>query len=196
MRPKRALERTGKPARTYRSHEDLYRQRWQWDRVAWGSHCIDCYPGNCPIRVYVKDGIVWREEQGGTLPVIEQGVPDMNPMGCQKGAAWNQLLYARERVLYPLKRMGERGQGRWKRISWDQALTEVADAMLDAVQEVGPESVVHVGGANASTMGLLGRGRLSSLTGSLVMDVNGEITDFAAGHYLTFGLFDPVSSID
>src|SRR3989337_773001 len=161
----RALQPTGAPAETYRSPEDVYRQRWRWDRVVGGSHCIDCYPGNCPMRVYVKDGIIWREEQPGTLPVIEEGVPDMNPMGCQKGVAWSQLLYAKERVLYPLKRVGERGRGKWERISWDQALTEVADAILDAIQEIGPESIIHVGGASASTWGLFGRHRFAGHDG-------------------------------
>jgi len=186
----------GSRAVVYRSNEDLYRQQWKWDRVAWGSHCIDCYPGNCPLRVYVKDGIVWREEQGGTLPVIEKGVPDMNPMGCQKGAAWSQLLYAKERVLYPLKRAGKRGSGKWKRISWDQALTEIADAIIDAIVEQGPESIIHLSGCNLPTWGIAGRGRFASLIGALTMDLNAEMNDFAAGHYLTYGIFDPVSSID
>src|SRR3990172_650901 len=191
-----APESAGGPAKTYRSPEDLYRQQWQWDRVAWGSHCIDCYPGNCPIRVYVKDGMVWREEQPGTLPVIGRGVPDMNPMGCQKGVAWSQLLYAKERVLYPLKRVGERGRGKWKRISWEQALTEVADAIIDAIQEQGPESIIHLSGCNLPSYGIVGRGRFASLLGASTMDLNAEMNDFAAGHYLTFGIFDPVSSID
>src|SRR3990172_3263964 len=184
------------PALSHRPSEDLYRQQWRWDRVAWGSHCVDCYPGNCPMRVYLKDGTIWHEEAAGAFPVIEEGVPDMNPMGCQKGVAWSQLLHAKERVLYPLKRAGERGQGKWKRVSWDQALTEVADAILDGIQEIGPESIIHVGGANASTWGLFGRHRFAAHVGSLVMDLNAEITDFAPGHYLTFGMFDPVSSID
>ncbi len=45
----------------YRTWEDLYRQQWRWDGVVWGSHCVDCYPGNCPFRVYVKGGLVLRE---------------------------------------------------------------------------------------------------------------------------------------
>ena len=55
----RNLERT-KPVSPlpYLSEDDLYRQRWQWDRVVWGTHCVDCYPGNCPYRVYIKDGLV------------------------------------------------------------------------------------------------------------------------------------------
>jgi len=184
------------PGAPYRSPEDLYRQGWRWDRVAIGSHCIDCYPGNCPLRVYVKDGVIWREEQAGTLEPVEPGVPDMNPMGCQKGVAWSQLLYAKERVLHPLKRVGKRGSGRWKRVSWDQALTEIADAILDAIQEVGPEAIIHVGGASASTWGLFARHRFAAYVGSLLLDMNAEITDFAPGHYITYGMFDPVSSID
>ena len=67
-----------------------YRDEWRWDRVVWGTHFVDCYPSNCPYRVYVRDGEVFVEEQRGTLPVIEKGVPDMNPMGCQKGAVWSR----------------------------------------------------------------------------------------------------------
>ncbi|MDO8615814.1 MAG: molybdopterin-dependent oxidoreductase [Dehalococcoidia bacterium] len=190
------LEQTGRRTKAYRSTADLYREQWRWDRVAWASHCIDCYPGNCVLRVYVKDGIAWREEQAGVLPIIEEGVPDMNPMGCQKGAGWSQMLYAKERLLYPLKRVGRRGGGKWKRISWDQALSDVADAVLDAIQEQGPESIIHLSGCNLPTYGIVGRGRFSSLIGSSTMDLNAEMNDFAAGHYLTYGIFDPVSSID
>ncbi|MBT4160444.1 MAG: dimethylsulfide dehydrogenase, partial [Gammaproteobacteria bacterium] len=97
----------------YRGVDDIYRENWTWDKVAWASHCIDCYPGNCPMRVYVKDGIAWREESAAVFPQIEEGVPDLNPMGCQKGVGWTRTLYGKERVLYPLKRVGERGEGKW-----------------------------------------------------------------------------------
>src|SRR3989304_9948716 len=72
---------------------DRYRDKWKWDKGTWGSHAVDCYPGGCPFRVYVKDGKIVREEQAGTFPVVQQGVPDMNPMGCQKGACWGYIHY-------------------------------------------------------------------------------------------------------
>src|SRR3989304_419419 len=165
-----SLEPAGSAAgETYTSWEDLYRQRWQWDKVVGAPRGGDCYPGNCPYRVYVKDGIVLHEEQAATYNVIEEGVPDMNPMGCQKGAMWGQMLYSKERVLYPLKRVGERGAGRWKRISWDDALAEVADSVIDAIQEVGPESIIHEitgaqGGPMAPTSCLRFVGRLGGLS--------------------------------
>ncbi|HLA19580.1 MAG TPA: molybdopterin-dependent oxidoreductase, partial [Dehalococcoidia bacterium] len=164
--------------------------------MAWGTHCVDCYPGNCPYRVYVKDGVVFREEQAGTYATVEEGVPDMNPMGCQKGAMWSQMLYARDRVLHPLKRAGQRGEGKWKRISWDQALTGVADAMLDAIQETGPESIIHHSTSQGGFMGGITLGPLIARLGGLNTDIQGEINDFAPGLYMTFGKFNPVSSVD
>src|SRR3972149_4268062 len=76
--PRTSGKAQGRPA------EGRYRERWRWDSVTWGSHCVDCYPSNCPFRVFVRDGKVVREEQAGTFPVIEAGVPDMNPAGCQE----------------------------------------------------------------------------------------------------------------
>ena len=57
------------------STEQRYREQWRWDRVAPGTHCVDCYPGNCPMHVYVRDGRVVREEQAGTLAAVERGIP-------------------------------------------------------------------------------------------------------------------------
>ena len=177
--------------------EHRYRESLKWDSVTWGTHCVDCYPGNCPWRVYVKDGKVVSEEQAGTLPVVEAGVPDMNPLGCQKGAAWSQLLNAPERVLHPLKRAGARGDGKWLEVSWDQALTEIADHILDAIVEAGPETIIDEGTPGEG--GLLTKmmfGRLIGLLGGVGLDTNATINDFSPGIYLTFGKFDPASSID
>lgn len=181
----------------YRGWEDLYREHWTWDKVVWGTHCVDCYPGSCLWRVYAKEGLIWREEQAGTYPQIEEDVPDMNPRGCQKGGTFSQVVYAPERLRYPLRRLGERGSGRWERISWDEALTEVADAVLDAIGEVGPESIVYdFGGGHAIIHGAIPGWRLARLLGATVLDSDGQIGDFSVGIYETFGKFHFVSSVD
>ncbi|MGB6895825.1 MAG: molybdopterin-dependent oxidoreductase [Dehalococcoidia bacterium] len=179
------------------SWEDRYRERWKWDRVTWGSHAVDCYPTNCPFRVYSKDGVVLREEQAGTFPTIEEGVPDMNPAGCQKGACWSQLLYGKERVLHPLKRVGERGSGKWQQVSWDEALSEIADAMLDALQEQGPNSIMRIGTpAEGGIQTLMMASAFLMRLGGITTDLQAEINDFSPGIYITFGKFDPASSED
>jgi len=176
--------------------EDSYRRQIAWDDVFWGTHCVDCYPGNCPMRVFVRDGRIVREEQAGTFDVIEKGVPDFNPMGCQKGVAWSRTLDAPERVQYPLRRAGERGEGKWERISWDEATREIADAILDAIDDQGPESIVTLMGAEGGTWTGFGHNRLMNMLGGLVTDVNAEINDFSPGIYLTFGKFNLCSSLD
>jgi DMSO reductase family type II enzyme molybdopterin subunit len=191
-----ALVPINEPA-TYRSAEDLYRRQWRWDHVAWGSHCVNCYPGSCPYRVYVKDGIVLREEPSGSFQTVEQGVPDMNPMGCQKGAAWSQMLYAKERVLYPLRRAGERGSGQWRRISWDEALDEIADNIISTLAQDGPETIVNQGTpAEGGLMASLLATRFMNMVGGITTDSNGVINDFSTGLHITFGKFNIVSSVD
>jgi len=177
--------------------EETYRNAFQWDRVGRATHCVDCFPGSCPYYVFVKDGVVVGSEPTGSVAPVDQTVPDLNPMGCQKGAAWHLMLQGRERVLYPLKRAGARGEGKWQRVSWDQALTEIADHILDAIEEVGPESIVHEGTpAEGGLLAVLPLSRLTSLLGATRTDVNAVINDNSPGTYLTFGKFDPVMSVD
>ncbi|MHB8375864.1 MAG: molybdopterin-dependent oxidoreductase [Dehalococcoidia bacterium] len=185
-------------ARTYSSFEDLYRQKWTWDRVTWGTHLVDCYPGSCSWRVYTKDGVVFREEQGAQYPQIEKLVPDMNPRGCQKGACFSDVMYGAERITYPMRRVGERGAGKWERITWDEALTQIADGIIDAIGTEGPESVIHEFGSGEGGVvhGAIPSWRLVRLLGGTVLDSNGLTSDFNVGLYETFGKFQFVSSID
>ncbi|MBE7519019.1 MAG: molybdopterin-dependent oxidoreductase [Thermoflexaceae bacterium] len=180
--------------REYTGWQDLYRDKWKWDSVHWGTHCVDCYPGDCPVRVFVRGGQVWREEQSGTLPVIEEGVPDFNPMGCQKGASWSQSLYGPDRIFYPLKRAGERGEGKWTRISWDQAYTEIAESLIDTIENEGAQAIVHEPGPEP--VGLFTLGRFFGVLGGHSFDHHASFNDFSSGLHLTFGKFSPVSSAD
>jgi DMSO reductase family type II enzyme molybdopterin subunit len=179
-----------------RSGEDRYRERWKWDRVTWGCHAVDCYPGGCPWRVYSRNGKIVREEQAGIFPAIEPGVPDLNPMGCQKGAAWSQQHYNEERVLHPLKRVGKRGEGKFEQISWEQAFRELADAILDTVEEQGPEALYHIGTPGEGGFQQILWNIFSAQLGFQVTDLQAEINDFSPGIYTTFGKFDPAPGMD
>jgi len=83
----------------------------------------------CGIVGYVKDD---------RLIKIEGNPNDPNSRGhlCARGHAGLNHLYHPERLLFPLKRVGERGEGKWKRISWDEALDEIA-TKLKAVRDSG-----------------------------------------------------------
>jgi DMSO reductase family type II enzyme molybdopterin subunit len=176
---------TAKPA--YQSVEDIYRQKWQWDKVVKGTHLINCwYQRSCAFNLYVKDGIVLREEQSGEYPQTNAAVPDFNPRGCEKGACYATQMYHPARVKYPLKQAGERGQGRWQRVSWDEALTEIADRLIDALVDHGPDSVFfdqNPAGVTCYAAVL----RFANLLDAIVLDVNCEVGDEQQGAAVTFG---------
>ena len=177
-----------------RTTEDAYRRRTEFDDVFVGSHCVDCYPGCCPYHVYVKDGKVVREEVVGVAlgeHDPELPWPDPYPFGCNKGAAWSAQLDAPDRLLYPLRRIGERGGGEWERISWDDALDEVADALIDTLEGEGGEAILKEGTPEVGAGGFA-IDRLLGLLGATITDLNGSINDFAPGHHLVFGKFFPI----
>src|SRR3990172_2480902 len=129
------IQAVGDPLKEYpyRGWEDLYRKEWTWDKVQFATHSSGCVAG-CSWKVYVKDGIPIREEQTSNYPQYAKGVPDMNPRGCQKGALFTSWMLAPEMLKYPLKRIGARGEGKWKRISWDEAYDEIADKLIEVTQ--------------------------------------------------------------
>ncbi len=97
-------------------------------------------PGMCQLCSTVC-GIIGHVKEGRLIK-IEGNPNDPNSRGrlCARGHAGLNHLYHPERLLYPLKRVGARGEGKWKRISWDEALNEIA-AKLKVIRESGhPEN--------------------------------------------------------
>lgn len=96
------------------------------------SHC----GGTCLLRVHVREGVITRvETDNGEEPQLR---------ACQRGRALRQRVYSPDRVLYPLKRVGERGEGKFERISWDEAFTRVASELKRVRDEHGPESILYL----------------------------------------------------
>jgi anaerobic selenocysteine-containing dehydrogenase len=60
---------------------------------------------------------------------------------CPKGKAAREFLYHQDRLKHPLRRAGERGENRWKRVSWEQALSETAEKFTVIKEESGAEFV-------------------------------------------------------
>ncbi len=176
------------PARAAsRQPSDHYRQKWRWDRVVRGTHLINCwYQRNCAFNVFVKDGVAVREEQTGDYPQTNPSVPDFNPRGCQKGVCYADLTYNPGRVLSPLKRAGERGEGKWTRVTWDEAIADIANKIIDAARESGPETIVFDQNPTG-VASYLAVSRFAGLLGATVLDVNLEVGDEQQGAAVTFG---------
>jgi thiosulfate reductase / polysulfide reductase chain A len=98
----------------------------------------------CPIKVLVESGQVkWIEGN--------PHVPGMEGSLCPRGAAGISLLYDSERVQTPMIRAGERGEGKWRKATWDEALDYAAHKLKQVIQTYGPQSVVFGERTNLST---------------------------------------------
>jgi DMSO reductase family type II enzyme molybdopterin subunit len=183
---------------TYTGFADIYREKWTWDRVVKGTHYVNCaYQRGCAWNVYVKDGVVWREEQVADYPQTNENVPDFNPRGCQKGACYSDRMHDGARLYHPMKRVGERGGGRWKRVSWDEALRDVADITIDALIEDGAGSVTwDMGSAVTNGCHGLGLTRTVSVLDTPMLETNTEIGDHYPGATATTGKICYTSSFD
>ncbi len=171
----------------YRGWEDLYRKEWAWDKVGISSHCSNCV-GNCAWKIYVKDGIVLREEQLAQYPRTNQSTPDFNPRGCQKGAVHSDAMYDGDRLRFPMKRVGERGEGKWQRLSWDQATSEIAEKFVDHFEKHGPgRMLTNSGSGIQSDIRQASVLRFASLTGGIHRDIVTITADVPLGHRLAYG---------
>jgi thiosulfate reductase/polysulfide reductase chain A len=98
------------------------------------SLCFMCSV-RCPIKVIAKDGQVrWIEGN--------PHVAGMEGSLCPRGAAGINMLYDDERVQSPMIRVGDRGSGLWRKVSWDEALDFVGDKLKKIIDEHGGHSVV------------------------------------------------------
>ncbi len=86
-----------------RQWEDIYRNRWQYDKIVRSTHGVNC-TGSCSWNVYVKNGIVTWELQALDYPTISKDIPPHEPRGCQRGISCSWYLYSPLRVKYPYVR--------------------------------------------------------------------------------------------
>jgi len=86
-----------------RKWEELYRNRWQHDKVVRSTHGVNC-TGGCSWNIHVKDGIVVWETQAMDYPLLEKSLPPYEPRGCQRGISFSWYLYSPIRVKYPMIR--------------------------------------------------------------------------------------------
>lgn len=103
------------------------------DTVKIKTACRACI-SNCGVVATVKNGRVVHLEGNPEDPMSKGRM-------CAKGLSGIQALYNPNRNKYPLIRVGERGENRWKRISWDEAINIIADKLMEARRDYGAESV-------------------------------------------------------
>lgn len=99
--------------------------------------CDMCY-WRCGVKVRSRDGRAVKIDGNPEHP-NNRGVV------CAKGNAGLMVAYDPDRLKYPMLRIGERGEGKWKRISWDEALDRTAEALLKVKERYGPQALAMIG---------------------------------------------------
>ncbi|MCM3700935.1 molybdopterin-dependent oxidoreductase [Paenibacillus macerans] len=101
------------------------------------------FPAVCPLDCPDTCGLLLHKENGKIVKVT--GNPDHPATQgaiCNKVRNMAERVYHPERVLYPLKRVGAKGEGKFTRISWDEAMAEIAGRYKELIREHGPESIM------------------------------------------------------
>jgi len=130
------------------------------------STCGLCYSG-CGVLVSLTSGKVTKVEGDPDSPVNKGTL-------CAKGLASLEYLYHPDRLKHPLRRVGERGEGKWRQISWDEALNVVADELIKARDKHGAESVALVQGAAKGLQDSYGE-RLANVFGTPNFSTTGHV---------------------
>jgi len=171
----------------------IWTQNWPWTPVPEAgpvthkqSVCTLC-PGGCGINVRFV----------GTRPVKIEGLKD-HPVNkgslCPMGLSGLQYVYGPDRVRSPLKREGKRGEGKWKKITWDEALTAVTDKLASLRKSENPQSLACITDSSRGTLpSLIGRfltvyGSPNLLRPATVQDANEQALLLAQGKQGTLGL--------
>ncbi len=132
----------------------IWTQMWPWTPVppdgqyAYENTVCTLCPGGCGISVRKVDNRAIKIEGTEGSPVNDGGI-------CILGASGLQYLYGPFRVPSPMKRIGERGEGKWQKISWDEAIDIVSEKLAEIRAAGEPEKVAAISGDDKGTVGAL-----------------------------------------
>lgn len=109
-----------------------------------------CFTSLCIAKWRIKDGKAIAIETDDTInpnnaredldQEIQQGMIQLRP--CAMGHSWIEDIYDPKRIIYPMKRVGERGDGKYVRITWDEAIDTITKKLKEIKDKYGPNSIM------------------------------------------------------
>jgi len=148
-------------------------------------------PGGCGVNIELVDGKI------ETISPLKG-----HPIGvvCVRGLHAKEIVYSKDRLKYPLLRTGERGEGKFDRIGWDEALDRIAEAFQKIKRQYGAEAVMSYFGRGSFDNNLTD---LFGAPGMPVQGVSGFLFPFGSPNgtgcssvcYVSYGIFAPLSTI-
>lgn len=152
------------------------------DQIFYNS-CKTACPSSCFVKAIVRDGKLVRTT-AGELPD-----PRYNRL-CLKGFSMAQHVYNPKRIQYPMRRTGERGEDKWERISWEEAIETITDNWKHTQAEYGPASLLLISGGSYANANFFSQSKLENALGAHSMDTGyDKALAYAATNYVGSDLF-------
>ncbi len=120
--------------------------------------CCQFCAALCGVLVHVEDGKVVKIKGNPDHPLSKGFI-------CERPGLAPKWLYHPDQLMYPLKRTGKRGDGKWQQISWDDAMGEIGQKLLNLKQKYGPETLGFLEGTYRGN-DYWPRGRFATLFGN------------------------------
>ncbi|MDO6774498.1 molybdopterin-dependent oxidoreductase [Shewanella sp. 3_MG-2023] len=115
------------------------------ETLTWSACLVNC-GSNCPVKVFSQDGIITRVEADHEVE-DEYGLHQIR--ACARGRSLRQRTYATDRLKTPMKRIGERGEGKFIPITWEEAASTIATQLNKTIAEHGNKSIFRSYGSGA-----------------------------------------------
>lgn len=104
--------------------------------------------GGCGVDIYVKDGKVAKIEG------VEDHPYNLGTL-CAKCLSMKEYMYHKDRLTYPMRRVGKRGEDKWERMTWDEAFDYIEENMRKLADKYGPETMAFIQGTGRDAGGWL-----------------------------------------
>ena len=108
------------------------------ETVTWSACTVNC-GSRCPLRMHVVGGEIKYVETDNTGDDSYDGLHQVR--ACLRGRSMRRRVYNPDRLKYPMKRVGKRGEGKFEQISWEEAFDTIASNMQRLIKEYGNESI-------------------------------------------------------
>ncbi|MDP2935207.1 MAG: molybdopterin-dependent oxidoreductase [Dehalococcoidia bacterium] len=156
-------------------------------RRAIASACLQC-PARCGILGFVEEG---------QLVKIEGNPKDFHNQGrlCAKGQAGVNHVYNPDRLLYPMRRAGSRGANLWQRVSWEEALQEVAARLAELHRSGNPDGLLFMAGLFEGTQPIVQRFARAFGTSRLCQEMHLFQSNKAIAQQLTWGSSQEINDV-
>lgn len=126
------------------------------ETLVWNACLVNC-GSRCPLKCHVVDGVIrWMsQEDNNGSGTDEFGTHQVR--ACLRGRSARRRVYNPDRLKYPMKRVGKRGEGRFERISWDEAIKIVGDKLKYTIDKYGNDAIYYQYGSGSTGYNMAGR---------------------------------------